>query len=345
MNIIDFVQNHGGKTFAERPFTPVDAAVISQLSYLKFEHTGEGTLLETMKNENRSRIFEDSRFGEGLRQLYFEAAFSRRYQNMEIRNIRAEHDEKSELTFAAFVFVPEGSVPVVVFRGTDEYMAGWKEDFELAYRFPVTSQIISAEYLTKTMKDEKEFYIAGHSKGGNLAVYSAMEAPPQLQEKIKLIYDLDGPGFMDDMSKHQGYDRIKKKISKLVPEKSFVGQLLFGDTVCRMVESEGIGLLQHDLFKWHIDEFGEFIYSEDNRNYYKPAAKRLNANIKKLSPMQLEKFTKTLFGIFKDAKIDSLLDFSKNWLKSGMDILGAYTDLDDETRRVLGETLSALVLK
>lgn len=343
MNIIDYVKIYGKKTFEQLPFGPVDAAVLCQLCYLKLEKAlpkGKASLLQTMKSPNRDGLFEDARFGENLRSLYFEAAFSRRYQNM---IIRSPMSVKGESVFAAFVFAPEGSAEVVCFRGTDESMSGWKENFRLAYKYPVESQRLAAHYVEKTMKRSGEFYIIGHSKGGNLAQYSAMHIPPSLRSKIKLIYNLDGPGFMKDLSAEENYGEIKSRISKLVPEKSFVGQLLQDGALYKRVKSEGVGILQHDLFKWHTDGFGQFIFLEDDMNAYKPIARRLNSKIAQLTPQQLDSFTEAFFGIFENAGIDSLLDFSKDWLKSGKDVLAAISDMDDETKKLLIDTVRSLV--
>ncbi len=346
MNIIDFVKTSGERSFDELPFSPADAAVLAQLSYLKFEYAlpySGATLVSAMTARSRARLFEDSRFGENQRAFFFEAAFSRRYQNMKIRLVRSVREEQGEVCFCGMVFVPEGSLPVVVFRGTDEYIVGWKEDFAMAYRCPVPSQRLSVEYLRAAVRRGGEFYICGHSKGGNLARYSAVNSAPSVRRRVKRIYDLDGPGFPASIAETPGYKELSARMVKLVPQKSFVGQLLQSDGRETVVESEGTGLLQHDIFKWHFSENGAFVPA-DGRNSLRSAAARINTNLARLSPRQTESFVDALFGILAEAEIDNLVSFSENWVKNSRKILSAYIGLDDETKELLSDTVAALLL-
>ncbi len=311
MNIIDYTRDFGSQSFAERGFCEVDAAVLCQLSYLKFEFAvpeGRKTLLETMRSPEREHLFDDSRFGENQRRLYFEAAFSKRFQSMKIRKVESVRDEKADIGFCALVFEPEGAFPAVVFRGTDEYLVGWKEDFALAYRTPIPSQTLSVSYLSEAMRTVPGFYICGHSKGGNLAQYSAMNASQELRSRIVRVYNLDGPGFAESVADSEGYGELKDRIEKLVPEESFVGQLLNSCTSGKRIECEGAGIMQHELFKWHTNENGDFAYLEKGKSYFKPVAEHINKNIAALSPEQLEGFVEARFGIMDEAKIRSLVE-------------------------------------
>ncbi len=71
-----------------------------------------------------------------------------------------------------------------------------------------------------------EFIMGGHSKGGNIAVYSAMECDSSIQSRIIKIYSHDGPGFKEDILKGGKYELIKDKIYKILPQSSIVGMLL-----------------------------------------------------------------------------------------------------------------------
>ena len=343
-NIIDFVQRCGGKTFAEKPFCPVDAAVLSQLSYLKFEHIDNAdTLLATLGAMGRERLFEDDRFGEDQRRLYFEAAFSVRYQGMKIRDVKSIKNESSEVCFCAMVFEPEGCAPVVVFRGTDEFIVGWKEDFAMAYRCPVPAQALSVDYLASAAADMDEFYVCGHSKGGNLAEYSVLHSGAELRSRVKMVYNLDGPGFATSVVDMPEYREMGGRIMKLVPRQSFVGQLLKSDAIGHRVDSDGAAIFQHDIFNWKVDGYGDFIYTDDESIGLSAAIGRLNANIARLSAGQLERFVDALFAVLKDADIYNLVDFGKNWKHNSRRILSAYNDLDENTKELLGDTVAALL--
>ena len=339
--IIDFILIQGGKGFGELPFCPVDAAVLCQLSYLKFEYVKAGeTLLDTLRDGGRARLFEDSRFGDDQRRLLFEAAFSPRYQNMRIKSVHSVRDEGSDACFCAMIFEPEGCESVVVFRGTDEYVVGWKEDFAMAYKSPVPSQTLAAEYLARETAGIGDFFVCGHSKGGNLARYAALHAAEDVRSRIKMVYDLDGPGFSSEGS----LPDIGDLGGKITPRLSLVGRLFQSDAAAIRVDSDGPAVLQHDIFNWKTDEHGDFIYLDGGIDGFRPLTARLNANVAQLSPEQLERFVEALFGVLKDADVNNLADFGKHWLRNSKKILSAYIDLDDKTREVLTDTLSELIL-
>ena len=67
-------------------------------------------------------------------------------------------------------------VYLVVFRGTDDTLIGWKEDFHMTYMDHVPAQRRAASYLQNVMKEfpKGRFLVAGHSKG---AISQPMPAP------------------------------------------------------------------------------------------------------------------------------------------------------------------------
>lgn len=336
--IVDFIKNQGDRTMAELPFTPVDAAVLCQLSYLKFEATAEaGTLLETVSSPGRDRLFHDDRFGHSQRDIYFEAVFSRRYQRMGIENIVSVLPDEGGYSYCAMTFRPEGGTPVVVFRGTDEYIAGWKEDFKLALEMPIPSQTMAVDYV----KDINEpFYVCGHSKGGNLAVYSALFCPDKVRQNIKMVYNLDGPGFLEDITSIPQFRELN--LTKLVPERSFVGMLLKDSTVKNIVDSHGPGLLQHMLFNWEVDSFGDFVLKGQNPSSV--IASRFSEKAAAMTESQLSSFVEGLFGIMEKAKVDDLIEFKNNWLRDSRRLLAAMTGMDDDSRRLLADTVAELII-
>lgn len=341
-NITDFVKTQGKKTFAKLPFTAVDAAVLSQLSYLKFEHFPQcKALLETISAADRERLFEDSRFGSSQREIYFEAVFSRRYQNMGIDQVTAVMKEEPEVGFCSMVFRPEGSAPVLVLRGTDEYLVGWKEDFQLGFKEPIPSHTLAVESLKTVAEGGEPFIVCGHSKGGNLAVYGAVNSPDEVRAQIKFVYNLDGPGFKNDIADSPRYGEMRGRIMKIVPDRSVVGRLLKDSTICTVVESRGVGILQHMLFNWEINDFGDFIHLGERPN--SSGSNRLSENIAGLTEEQMRSFVESLFDFASKADMDNLAEFQKDLLGGGRKIFDAYTGLDDKTRRLLTDTIAELL--
>lgn len=71
---------------------------------------------------------------------------------------------------------------VLAFRGTDDSFVGWKEDFNMAFRYPVPAQHAACEYVCAVARLWRgPMVLLRHSKGGNLAVYAAMNAPEPMR--------------------------------------------------------------------------------------------------------------------------------------------------------------------
>ena len=66
---------------------------------------------------------------------------------------------------------------LIVFRGTDDSIIGWKEDFHLTYMKEIPAQKHALRYLKNffARHPKQKVILAGHSKGGNLAIYAASQ--------------------------------------------------------------------------------------------------------------------------------------------------------------------------
>lgn len=122
--------------------------------------------------------------------LFQAAGENPRYANVRLGAV-VEHINQGEQTqFAAATFqLPDGhkrrkptykGTLVISFRGTDDSLIGWKEDFNMAFQYPVPAQRSASAYLDMVARLwEGPIILVGHSKGGNLAIYAAMNADPR----------------------------------------------------------------------------------------------------------------------------------------------------------------------
>ena len=94
--------------------------------------------------------------------------------------------------------------------------------------------------------------IGGHSKGGNLAMYAAMQCNEILQEKILSVYDNDGPGFPEEFFSPERVEKVLPKVTRIIPEASVIGMLLTHQKEPLIVASSQKGILQHDAFTWEV---------------------------------------------------------------------------------------------
>lgn len=214
--LFDYVE-HELATFNQKPFGPVDAAVLSQACMID----GAGVVPEpsalpslidravtllapdsrgvTFANLMRSELFEGMFTGlvpDDIRRLLMALAASPRYRDLRLCGYRSVFDEASRTQFAATTFTWRNAFSFVGFRGTDVSATGWRENFDMAYMDEVPAQGLAREYLEHmASRLPGELHVGGHSKGGNLALYAALTCSAGACERISRVWCLDAPGF------------------------------------------------------------------------------------------------------------------------------------------------------
>lgn len=261
-SIIDYALFNANKDFNEIPFNKVDALIFAQLSYLNFTGIVEDTrsdskgvyLHEIAEHEKFPYIFTLPRTVEHNTKLFNAVAYSKRYGKVRAKFYEDIAEKDSDTQFGAVVFVLPGNLNIISFRGTDSTILGWKENCNMLYKYPVSSQEISVAYVDKVIPLLRgKVIVTGHSKGGNLAIYSGVYCKKENKKKIKQIISFDSPGFTEEFVNDKEYISTLPKISKFVPEESMVGMLLTDKSTVQIVKSDGIGFYQHDPFMWKID--------------------------------------------------------------------------------------------
>lgn len=170
-NILDQVRSDF-RTFAQRSFNSVDALILCELSYINMPksiplYNSESKVISTTSIYDLLR-FEDfsSMFSSGVakvdkfrQELLFAVASNPRYRGIRVGEILERFDksnayESCEQQFAGVTFdlsacegIDNPNTIVVAFRGTDNTLVGWKEDFNMAFRCPIPAQESAAEYL------------------------------------------------------------------------------------------------------------------------------------------------------------------------------------------------------
>lgn len=362
--IIDYIKEYGKYTFLEKPFNEVDSLVLCQFSYLKFDglvpemdieekakqekgktksETGEMVDIKYLhEHKDYDNLYADERYREDNTKLFLAMVNSKRFGSLKINNYVNYIDIEAETQFAAITLQMEDGTFYVAYRGTDETIIGWKEDLNLAFSEPVPAQLMSVEYLNRTAKQIKEpFYVGGHSKGGNLSIYAAMNCKKRIQNKIKAIYSHDGPGFRPEVMEECGYDKIKNRIHRTIPHSSLVGLILYSKGTYRVVESKSIGLAQHNPYTWLIqgDDFKIVNHVYSGRMFMDTA---INEWILSLNQDQMRVFVDTLFDVVMASEADNLIDFTANWKKSIQGIMAAAKNVDTETMKVINKIMKAL---
>ena len=321
--VIEYLQKYGDISFREKPLNDVDSLALCQLSYLKFDgmvsdvrHNGPSvTLREIAERPDVDKLFGDVRFEKENRALFEGMLSGRRFRDMKLNCYINLVEKEWETQFSAITFILDDGTLFLAFRGTDETIVGWKEDFNTAFLSPVPGQEYSVKYVNMvTGWLHQPFYIGGHSKGGNLAVYSAMKCAPFVQKRIQKIYSLDGPGFRPEVLKECHYNAIEGRVVKLLPHSSMIGMIFERDIHYRVVESNSHGLLQHDPFSWLVEE-DHFVDVGDIYESQKIMNEALNEWILSLNEEQVRTFVETLYQVISASQADDLITFTADWEK------------------------------
>lgn len=346
-NIISYLKEFGSYSFEKMPFHEVDALVLAQFSYLKFEglvpkitdNKAAVSLMDIYNGMDEAVVFSDERFGKDNRLLFEEMFQCQRFKDMHFNYYATILNEDVETQFCAITCYPQNSIPIVVFRGTDENLVGWKEDFNMAFKEPVPGQRLAAVYLNQVGNRLKEdFYVCGHSKGGNFAVYSSMNSTTEIQKRIRRIYSFDGPGFRPEILKSEDYDKIKEKIEKYIPKSSLVGMILESHEDYIVIDSSAMGLFQHNLFSWKVMD-ASFVSREEVYKRRQFMNETLNDWILNMDDEQLELFVSTLFSVFDGCDVKTIIEMSNDWKKSINGMIQAYKDVGEESKENLREIM------
>lgn len=348
--VLDYLKEYGGCSFREAPFTEVDSLALCQLSYLKFDglvpdisrYSRSVTLKSLKEHPGYEGLFADVRYADANRALIEGMLSGRRFRDMKLNCYVNVIEKKWETQFSALTcFLDDGTV-YVAYRGTDETIVGWKEDFNMAFLSPVPGQEYSVDYLNFVGdRTQCPLYVGGHSKGGNLAVYSSMNCRPQVRNRIQRIYSLDGPGFRPEVLENCGYEMIADRVTKILPHSSLVGMLFESDMRFQVVESKTFGLAQHDPYTWLVE--GDHLkHVNDLYERRKRMDNTLNTWILSLDEDQLRTFVDTLYQVISASEAEDLIQLTAEWKKSMNRIVAALKEVDGETVKILKSVIRSL---
>lgn len=348
--IVEYIKNYGDYTFAEKPLNHVDSLALCQFCYLKFdglvplvtENKRSVTVRQLASDKDFDGLFADERFEKQNRALFGAMLHSKRFSGMKMNCYINIVEEEWETQFSAITFLLGDGTMYIAYRGTDETIVGWKEDFNMAFQSPVPGQAYAVKYLNMVMgRLPNRFYLGGHSKGGNLAVYAAMNCPEAEQERIIRIYSMDGPGFRPEVLEKYKYEAVEERIVKILPHSSLVGMLFETTDHYKVVESRTFGLLQHDPFTWLI-EGDDFKYVKGLYGSRRFADDTLNEWVRSLDDKQRRIFVDTLYQVVSASKAENLIELTADWKKSMMGIVTAMKEVDGETQKAIKRIIAEL---
>ena len=338
------------ETLDERPLSDVDSLVLACLSYYRLPAqltAARGHEGVSMTELFRADWFEGMTLGlwdpDGLVRLLAGVAASPRFRGVRASDYVDEFDVMAEKQFSACTLrLPSGDA-YISFRGTDNSLVGWKEDFNMAFETGVPSQRSALAYLERVAPSiPGRIYLGGHSKGGNLAVYATSRCPQDIAERIERAFSHDGPGFTAEMLADELWRERSHLVSKTVPRSSLIGMLFEQQESYTVVNSDETGVTQHNPFSWVV-EGCEFVQAEDLGRGASFVDDGLNEWIASLTSEEREGFVDTLFSVLHASGRSTFADIVADWQVTFPAMLVEVTKLDPESRSKITGTLGRLV--
>ena len=318
--LIDDLECRGGDVFSDRPFQELDGALLARLAYLPFEHTvlahrsepirlAEAAALLLQTPEAVAHVTQPKDL-----QLLDALVSSARYRGAMVLGLAAQAD--TETLFSALTLRLAPQLLCLVFRGTDDTLVGWKEDFNMSFRCPVPAQELAAAYLWDVAAQHTgTLLLCGHSKGGNLAVYAAANCRPDVSARLARVFSHDGPGFLEQALQSEAFRQVLPKIEKTLPQSSMIGMLLEHQENYKIVKSSSISIWQHNPFSWEING-DDFSYCSELTGDARYLNATLNQWIRAMSAEERAQLVDTIYGLIDLDNIATFAQLRAEWQTS-----------------------------
>lgn len=336
-------------------FNEVDSLILCQLSYCDFDGiipaAGEGKPVPIREaarayaeKVEKAQELPDAEFAHSLVHLIEHAAACERFRKVQVFGYKAILDPVQSAQMAAVSYLlPDGTV-YAAYRGTDQSIAGWKEDFKLSFLPETEGQRYACRYLLQIAELEKgRLRTGGHSKGGNFAVYAALKAEEAVQARIEAVYNHDGPGFVYAIQKSEAYSRLRERIHTTVPRDTIIGALLFHEAEPKVVMSTAQGLAQHELLSWEV--LGtDFVLAPGRSDLSLFVENVLNKWLSELDSERRESFVNELFAFFEATGAASFAEMKKDIPGAAASVLNVMRRMQKGQRQEFWDVLGRLAV-
>lgn len=335
-NIIDYINWRGDLSFKQDPFNEIDGLIFAELVFLNFHGIvsslpNEQIGLYKAIEESLSHVKNESvGLGVFVPEQIFTVAHTilhkNRYSNVKLTAYSESIDKDKQ--FVAVTFILDDKSVFVSFRGTDDYISGWKENFMMAYADNIPAELDSLKYLETISPYFDRIMIGGHSKGGHLALYAATKTTDVIKNKIVKVYANDGYG-LSKVSLEE-INSIKDKIINVLPYDSVVGCMFinFGNRI--VVKSSASGVMEHDGLSWQICG-NKFITEPSVSENSMKLEITINELLNELSSPEKEKVVNNTFKAIEDLKMSTLTEL----MNVKGNLIVKYFTLDKETKVVI----------
>lgn len=349
--IKEYLKYYKDTSFDDYKFNEIDNILFSEFSYINWDNI-------VPKNSSKIRLdYAIKIYLSNLNETYKKSLSSfmksnienlkiiqnsARYKNCFLSNYINEVNDKTQ--FGALCIHFNNNEVYISFKGTDSTLIGWKEDLALSYQFPTYAQKHSIEYLNNVItRHDNIIYIGGHSKGGNLAMTAYMYASTKIKNKVKKVFNNDGPGFKSKEYNSPFYKEMISKLIMIIPENSIVGILLNNSNTFKVVKSSFNGPYEHDCNSWEC--FGSFLIEGKLSTISIKLKERIDKVLNTYDDIKKEEIINTFFEILQKAEIKNFSNLSSIEWNQIVGIIKGFNGLDNTTRNLFLSIFKSFIEK
>lgn len=348
--VLDYVTWRGDLRFKQSKFNEIDNIIFSMLTYLDFERT----FLEAKQTYPTLSIGIDTFFKQydyktykfGLivppviKDLAKAVQKTKRFGNVILLDYEKYINHEDRTQFCAVTYLLDDSSIVVAFQGTDDTLAGWYENFNMAIVNETIAQKKARKYLNRIGNtfQNKRIYVCGHSKGGNLAYYSSMFAKDEIKERIVKIYNNDGPGLLYDRYPEEKAKIIDEKGITIVPNSTIIGAIFEQRGEIEIISSKVKNLYQHDPFQLVV-EGKSFIRLDKFTNSSLKIKKEIQKLLLSLTKEEIHYVITSVYEALYKQNKRTLLDLKK----SDSNIFKSLVKIVKDDKKVIKQFIKILI--
>ncbi|MDO4378153.1 MAG: DUF2974 domain-containing protein [Erysipelotrichia bacterium] len=270
-----------------------------------------------------------------------EMAQTKRFQDAKLSYYINDIDKQTTIQFSALRIDLTNNLSYISYCGTDDTLIGWKEDFQLSYK-ETNAQNKAVKFLQNVTPAFRRYYVGGHSKGGNLAIYAATNCNKATKKRIIQVFNNDGPGLSEELYDAEKFEEIKERIIRIVPQFSIFGQLFAQDCQQYIVKSAQNSIMQHDATSWQVLG-NDFVYCDKLDDTSLQIKKGFDHFFQNVNFQQREIFTDELFKAFDDAGIKNVSDLYNEGLPALIKVVKEIAGINDQAREVLYDMIKILI--
>ena len=348
--ITNYLKEYKDVSFEQCPFNEMDSLFFSQLSYFEWDKIVPSSTKKIPFNKAIHLLlnkYETDGFNNNA--LFIRNSLKNikvlvsntRYEKCQLSNYVLNIN--SEKQFGALVIHLNTRTIYISYEGTDNNVSGWKEDFALAYQFPVASQVDAIAYFNHVVRWwHQTVYVGGHSKGGNLAMVAAMYGKKRKTKRIKTIYNFDGPGFRGKEFNSREYQSMVSKLKLYVPEESIIGLLLNTPPIYKVVAAYRHNFRQHDTNYWKFldTSLKEGKLTQGSQKFDQRVADWLD----RYNDIERKKMVYTFFEILERCEVKTFDGFRAVDWKKVVHVIKEMHELNDDMKKLYLTALKNLLL-